>query len=1605
MKFIRPILVLTLLTLVSCAMLDKNPPKLDVSVLKLASVANESFVLNVSASDESGIDRVEIYANDRLIYRTSQPGQISFPAPYGSFTLRVVVHDRAGNVSSRVIGQFRTVDLTAPGVTIVTSPTSPLPGETVTVFVNAEDRESGIMRVGLRVNNKEVQLVNNRHTFQAQAGTYTLEAYAVDNEGNSNTARLTLNVSIAGDTTGPEISFPDLPKKVRPGSVVSITIVASDVSGVARIVFNDGREVQFVPSEPSTSVTWNLTRNVGTTNPYTFTVTAYDSRNNHTSRTGTIEIGLNLPPSVSIQVDKPAPIENEKVKITIQASDDSAVKQVILYIDNVPVRTFNQPPYEHEWTAVKGIHRIRAVAIDDASEWSEAYYTINVGVEDKEPPTIYFTPPYGVPINQAYTFYVFVTDNVQVDRVEMTFSGPESKGPLKASPIGGGVFTLTETFTKKGIYEVFVTAYDTRNNSSTQKGQFPVDEAYIVKAPRIKEFSYAPSTLAQGERVRFKIVAEDDLGLSRCDFFVDGVKRDSVPPKVNVFEWEWLATVLGEHEIRVVVVDVEGFTAEATGSVFVTTERPIVQILQPEDGFRTPFAPNMSLSLNAQVIDTNEPVQAYFDVKGPVDETIAVAPSGSGPVYSFSANWRVKQPGEYRVDFYYKNNVNLSGSASATVDILDLGVVFEQPLPGQLHQCGYELKVRVRTSVYLTKDAKFVISYANRSEEYRIPTPSATTSTYNIYETTIPKTTFSEPGNYTIDFVARTDKGEEGRGTSFIAVIDSEPPRITTAKLDGEDIIDGGVYDLVTSSTGTVTANVTVYAEDNRKVASIRLQRKDYDVYKDIATTSSSQLNTTITGLNPFENQFRIVVRDLDNNETRLNFTIYAYEENKPSSEGLRTFQIYPSSQVYDMNAPVLVQIRGSWNNNTQFKVSDDTGLKEVRVIVVDKEANEKNYSEIVKKLFEYTSGNLVKEIFISNQDVPMFTPTRVGEYYVNLEALDVFNNSTLIAQQNIEVEDLTPPIVSVDIPEGKYYGIGPEGRKIVRSVTDVRVSFLDNTEPIHRVELWLIDASGNSVKIGEKSDLATNSWTFENVPLLTYTDGIARLVAKATTTSGATGTGELSVVIDNKTQPVVRIELPDAPTFDGKRIYRSILPVEAIVENTDVPHDVQKIELYIDGVRKLTLSSPVQDGSQKYIFALNTANHTDGAHRIALKVYDWANNASQLTDVRCFADVVFDNTAPILLSDSGKVYTNQPTVELTIREEFGVAEAILELGGRLIRPLSGTFIFDHGLAVNSFASFSLYVRDTVGNSANYSGTLYHDTSAPVISVRMEPTEIASETGVRFDLNVSDNLTSVATLAIYVNDMFQREFSINQPATNVSWSYRPPAGDEDTCTFKFEAYDKAGNRGELTKQIYVDTLAPRIVQFECVNLQLVNGTYYTRETSATVTWNVVDANFAGVAVYVNGAPRITDGPISGTINVGLNDGSNTIKLTAIDRAGHSSEETILIVLDRTQPQISNVEIDNVSVTEDGTSVTLQSAGSKVLKFTVVEENIDWINSAVYVDGNKIHSGTSWNRTQSGATYSVSTEINVLNNSQVQILLKDYAGNEKSFSFTVIVSTE
>jgi hypothetical protein len=1593
MKKIILLLVVSIF-IASCAMLDKIPPTLEVSVSKLTNFAGEDIVLNVVASDQSGIDRIEIYANDKKIHTATQSGEISFPAPYGSFTLKVVVFDRAGNHSSKVVGSFKTKDMKEPVVSLEYSPKGPKPDEMVVVHVSAEDSESGVRIVGLRINKKEVDLVEGKYSFQAQAGSYQLEAYAKDNEGNESVAKTTINVSVVGDSSGPEIEFLNLPVKVAPGTNANITILAKDESGISKITFNDGQEIMYIPTNPATEILWNLTRNVGSNDPYSFTVTAYDSRNNYTVLPGSIKVGTNLPPSISIQVDNPTPKEGDVVRIEISASDDSRVNQVVLYIDNVSIRTFTQEPYIHEWIAIKGIHKIKAVAMDDSGGSTESVYTINVGVIDTEAPVIYFTPPYGVPVNEAYTFYVFATDNVQVQEVTFQFTGPENKGPLKASSMGGGVFTLTETFTQKGNYEVIVVAKDSSENSSSQKGQFPVDEAYIVKAPKIKEFSYAPSILNQGETVHFKVVAQDDLGLSKCDFYVNDIKRSSTTPVVNTFEWDWIATTLGAHNVKVVVVDSEGFTAEATGTVIVVTERPIAKILQPEEGFRTPFAQNMSLSLNAQVVDTNKPSEAYFDIKGPVDEKIPVVAIGDGPVYTFNAQWEIQSSGEYQIDFYYKNDINLSDATSVSVNILDLGVVFEQPLPGQQHQCGYDLIVRAKVSVYLTENEKFEISYASRKLELSVPDPIVTTSTYSIYQTTIPSTFFSEPGTYTLNFSGKTTAGEEGVGRTTVNVVDSQPPIITQARVNSQDIVEGGIYDVAMSSTPTVN----IVASDNRQIASIQLQKKISGTYTNLSTSSSNTLicDIPLSKLDPFENYFKIIVTDLDNNQTTRNFVIFAYEQTPPEIDYFRTMQLYPPADIYDMGAQLLIQIRGSFNNNTQFKVTDDTGIKEVRIRIVDNETNGGLYEQTVKKLYEYT-GTMLKEKFISNQDVPMFTPAQVGSFKVNLEAVDVFDNTTLIAQQDLVVEDLTAPIVHLDIPEGKYYGTNNDGKKIIRTVSDVKVSFLDNTEPIYKVELWITDPSGRTEKIGEKSDLATNSWTFENISLTSYSDGVARFRAIATTTSGATGEGEIPVILDNKEEIAVTMQLPDTETFGNRSIYRGTIEIAAQITGTDVPYDVQKVELYVDDIKKATITSPVENGEYRYVFALNTAIYNDGTHKLALKVYDCADNESNMENVNSFKEVLFDNSAPTLLSDSGRIYTNEENITLQIEESYGVQEAYLIINGEPILPQSN-FTFVHGLSQNSSAPFSLYLKDTAGNIANYSGTLYYDTLPPNnISIDFEPSPIASGT-VTFNLSFSDNLSGMKALNVYENGLLIETINLSREEVSRIVEYNPPENYEGSKTIRFEIYDRANNKSEISQDVSIDTLAPRINQFTC-DATFVIDTYYTNQGNVNVIWDSEDDNFLKAELTKGSATFLETQ--SGTHSFGLDLGMNNINLAIYDQVGHVTNGTIAIMYDNLSPIISNVEFNGQSIHES--EVATSTSGNKPLRFDVSEPYIDWERCFIYVNNSPTLPGDEWEKSDEGDnTYSVSISVNIAVDSTIQIVLKDYAGNSRKYEFSVDV---
>lgn len=1595
MKGFVLIAILSALFLISCAALDNVPPTIQtLRFSKIPKNAGEPVVIELIAVDQSGISRIYVYNGDEKIYSTTRTGEISFPAPYGTVSLRVVVIDKNGNASSKTLSAFKTEDVKAPSVEIEYTPKGVVPGETISIVVTAVDAESGVRKTGLRINGSEVTLENGKYSLLASPGVYELVAYAIDNAGNQATKEETITVSTPGDESGPTIEFVGLPKKLQPNSQVNILMNISDESGILSITFDDGIETTYRPSGATTEITWNITRNVGSQNPYSFIVVAEDSKGNSSQVTETISIGENLPPSVIIDVDNPTPVEGEDVVISLEVTDDSKVTQIALYIDNSPVRTFTSEPYTYTWRTVKGLHKIKAIATDDSGEQTEAYYTINVGVQDTEPPTIYFSSPYGVTFGESYTFYAFVTDNVQVDSVSFSFSGPENIGPIEANTVGGGIYSISETFSATGTYTVNVVARDISDNSSAQQGQFPVDEDYIVRAPRIKEFSFSPSAVNQGETVHFKVVADDDLSLSRCDFYINGVKYMSTEPTVGTFEWDWTATILGSHEIDVVVFDTEGFSDSATGTVNVLSERPIAQILQPEDEYRTPYAENMSLSLIAQVLDSSSPTVAYFEITGPYDTRINVEASGDGPVYSFSSDWKVEGPGEYTINFYYTNEINLSDSTSVTVTVLDLGVVFNEPLPGQLHQCGTELYVEARVSNYVEGDCQIKVKRGDNEVYSTTATITNLPGDYNIYSTTIPATAnvFNTPDTYTITLTGNTSEGEEAKGSTFIIVVDTTPPEITSVKLNNkEEIAENETYLVAMDENPTLS----VEAKDNRGIKSIDIQRKTNGIYTTIHSEKASSLSYDIPQkyLEPFENYFRIVATDLDENKSYLPFVIYVYETNPPTFTQFRSMSINPSSDVYNLNAWVWIQIRGDYNNYTQFIVQDDSGIKEVRLRIFGV-----GYDEIIDKLYEHKEEEPVEtEKFISNDDIGFSLPTVPGSYTIVLEAVDVFDNTTSIAEINIQVEDLIPPIVSIEVEEESIEKTTSDGIPVLRNPADIIVNFLDNTEPIKSVELLFTDSSGKTQLIGKRDDLAGDTCTFDNVSLSEYSDGLGVLTAYATTTSESTGSQSLKVIVDNESDPKVIISMPAAGSYDGKRCYSGTILLNAVVENID-DIDVRWIELYIDETITSTITNPAVNG---FTFSIDTTSYSEGEHTLSLVVADMAENTSNKDSITARETVIFDNTPPDLIWDSHGVYTSDTDITFTIDEPFGISEAKLTTAWGTVDPVSqdGTSVtFEHGISSDEKSGFSLMVADTAGNASYFTGTLYHDNTPPTVTVTA-PANVITELGDSFELSYSDNLTSVAKLYMYKDGNLENSWDVPwlEEATTIFWV--PEDDYEGTVNIEFEVNDMVGLTAADTVSVDVDTKDPDITALEITPsgtevVVLHNGIYYTNTENPQVNWTITDINFDHAKLIVGSAAPILVGE-NGSQVIGITEGSTTtVKLEAYDSVNHSESDSFKVIRDTTSPVIENVVFGSTPVTENSTITT--SPGIINLSFEVDETFINLDETYIEFGGSQMDvSSTTFD-----GTWKFSVSLTVGASTTILIHTEDLATNSDEFSFGV-----
>lgn len=287
--------------------------------------------------------------------------------------------------------------------------------------------------------------------------------------------------------------------------------------------------------------------------------------------------------------------------------------------------------------------------------------------------------------------------------------------------------------------------------------------------------------------------------------------------------------------------------------------------------------------------------------------------------------------------------------------------------------------------------------------------------------------------------------------------------------------------------------------------------------------------------------------------------------------------------------------------------------------------------------------------------------------------------------------------------------------------------------------------------------------------------------------------------------------------------------------------------------------------------FDLGTVLTDEGDYLLEVTAEDRAGNVT--TQALSF---VIDKSAPLIdvtgVQD-GAFYNSDVAVVIAISDNNLATESIV----------LNDEAFTSGSVLTAEGEYLLSVNatDKAGNTSNFNIHFIIDTTAP----QLEVAGIAD--GAFYNAGVTP------TVAVTDNYLKQQSITLNGEA------YVPetPITDEGEYLLAVSAEDEAGNTSERQIHFVIDLTAPSIV-----TTGVQDGRHYNVDVIPEVT--ISDTYLESSSQRFNGAPFV-----SGTILT--EEGEYLLELSAQDKAGNTSVETIAFVIDKTAPQLI------VSGVEDG----------------------------------------------------------------------------------------
>ena len=414
-------------------------------------------------------------------------------------------------------------------------------------------------------------------TTSLQPGPHTLSATATD--GADKTADASIEVDVGRECSSDEDCVSSKVEIVAPSSGASVcgevpvAIEAEDDEGIDRVELEaDGNRIDVLRERPFRT-RWDTT---GASNgTHTLKATAFDTSDQARFAETRVQVDNTVQncdnrPTVRFTNPTAGTYLSGRVSVTIEATDDTGVTGVQLFLDGGLVESRNKVPYEFTFDADQfgeGTHTLKAIAEDTADQTASTSIDVNINRTD---PMVSITEP-GSGQNvwldpKTVQVEAQASDNNSLEKVELSVGSTTksvTRSPWRASfdlsGVSGGTTRTVEA-----------RAVDAAGRTSRASRSVTIDR------PPTVTWASPQSGATFDSKTTLKVDARDDRNLTGVELAVGSQTIGSfqnASGDTYTYDWAPGSSLQGMQTLKAIATDGEGQTTSASRSVDVQCEQ------------------------------------------------------------------------------------------------------------------------------------------------------------------------------------------------------------------------------------------------------------------------------------------------------------------------------------------------------------------------------------------------------------------------------------------------------------------------------------------------------------------------------------------------------------------------------------------------------------------------------------------------------------------------------------------------------------------------------------------------------------------------------------------------------------------------------------------------------------------------------------------------------------------------------------------------------------------------------------------------------------------------------------------------------------------------